>query len=123
MLSGHTSEAIDSFTEEDELALEFLSLPPLTLTRNSGFNEFLLGTDNMGTHMEFIGAGLGFNSEILQRSTEIEFENTFPSDESQIAQNKYECNICYVSYDLGRNRPLSLTCGHTICASCVKNMY
>ena len=45
------------------------------------------------------------------------------SDICMSASAKYQCGICYHGYDLGRHKPLSLNCGHTMCATCVGTLY
>ena len=34
-----------------------------------------------------------------------------------------DCGICNVGYNLTDKRPLSLSCGHTICKECVSQIY
>ena len=33
-----------------------------------------------------------------------------------------ECQICSETYNSTTNKPLSLTCGHTLCLDCVKQL-
>ena len=104
------------------LELEAFQLPQLTLTRTTGFNTFSYTAIEDLPRMEFIGIRSGFESETEKEEIEKEYEETF-SSEIECSQDKHVCNICYIPYDLGKQRPLSLTCGHTVCAGCVKNMY
>ena len=53
--------------DEDELELEALTLPQLTLTRTSGFNTFDYSPVDQMPAMEFIGTGSGLFASELEK--------------------------------------------------------
>lgn len=53
--------------DEDELEVEALTLPQLTLTRTSGFNNFEYSPIDQMPAMEFIGIGTGFFATEIEK--------------------------------------------------------
>lgn len=101
-----------------------MHLPPLRLERTSGFNHgYQHGGFDIGQYLPIIDGPSKFQSELEQEKLEKEFDATFNTAENVAQQDKYCCQICYLGYDLGKLRPLSLTCGHTVCATCAKSLY